>query len=285
LLTGTVLAAIVVVLAYLQVVSSIALRGSAQAGSWVRFVPPALADRVDRLAPGFPLPSALGLVLARDALAAGDLDLASRDLARLAPSRDRTSLSGGLAEARGDAAGAVGDYLAAGDLTGLERHIAELQAAGRLAAALDLQQAAIVKLQGDRTQSDSLADAFFTLGRLEETAAYALAVGSSGRQARELASRDAYARAVALAPLDENYLLAYANQLVNVGDDNGARRAFQRARDADPASAEPLAGMGDVALRLGQRERARAFLARAKALDATSAAVLRLEHELDGAHP
>jgi tetratricopeptide (TPR) repeat protein len=283
LLAGIAIAALVLALAGVQLLSSIALRGSAERGAWVQFVPPRVAGWVDRLPPGAPLPPALGLVLARNALAAGDLTLAERDIARLSPSRDRSALAGRLAEARGDSTAAVADYLAAGDLAGLERRIAELVGAGRIPAALDLQRAAIAKLQGDRTQADALAHAYFALGRLEETAAYALAVGSPERHARELDSRDAYRNAVALAPLDESNVLAYANQLLNVGELDAAKRTFGRARDLDPASAEPLAGLGEIALRQGRPARARAYLLRARAIDPSSNAVRRLAHELGAA--
>jgi tetratricopeptide (TPR) repeat protein len=271
---------VVMALGALQAVSSIALRGSAQRGSWVKLVPAAVSARVDGLLPGPPWPPALGLVLARNAVAAGDLDLAQRDIARLAPSRDRSALLGRVAEARGDAAGAVADYLAADDLSGLERHIDELAGAGQIPAALKLQRAAIAKLQGDRTQADALANAYFALGRLEEKAAYALAVGAPARHARELDARDAYASAVAQAPLDENDLLGYANQLLNVGELEAARRAFVRARDVDPASAEPFAGLGEIALRQGDPARARQYLARAQSLDRASNAAGRLAREL-----
>jgi tetratricopeptide (TPR) repeat protein len=220
-------------------------------------------------------------VLARNAVAAGELPLAERDIARLGPSRDRSALLGRVAEAHGDAAGAVAAYLAADDVTGLERRIDELTAGGQIPAALELQRAAIAKLQGDHTQVDALAHAYFALGRLEETAAYALAVGTPARHARELDSRDAYAGAVALAPLDENYVLGYANQLLNLGELDAAKRAFARARDVDPASAEPFAGLGEIALREGNPVRARLYLVRAQALNPASDAAGRLARELD----
>jgi len=272
---------VVIALGAVQAVSSIALRGSAQRGSWVQFVPAGVSARVDSLLPGPPLPPALGLVLARNAVAAGDLPLAERDIARLGPSRDRSALLGRVAEARGDASEAVAEYLAADDLTGLERRIDELAGSGQIPAALELQRGAIAKLQGDRTQADALAHGYFALGRLEETAAYAIPVGAPARHARERDSRDAYANAVALAPLDENYALGYANQLLNVGELEAAKRAFARARDIDPASAEPLAGLGEIALRQGNPVRARAYLVRAQALNPASDAAGRLARELD----
>jgi tetratricopeptide (TPR) repeat protein len=283
LLAGIAIALLLLALGSVQVLSSIALRASAQRGSWVQFVPAAVGAWVDRLPPGPPLPPALGLVLARNALAAGDLVLAQRDIDRLAPSRDRSALAGRLAEARGDSATAVSDYLAASDLSGLERRIRELVDAGKIPAALELQRAAIAKLSGDRTQSDALARAYFALGRLEETAAYALAVGSPERHARELDSLDAYRNAVGLAPLDESNALAYANQLLNVGELEAAQRSFVRARDLDPASAEPLAGLGEVALRQGNVPRARVLLNRAGSIDPKSNAVRRLARELGSA--
>jgi uncharacterized protein HemY len=53
-----------------------------------------------------------------------------------------------------------------------------------------------------------------------------------------------------------------------------------RARDADPTSADPFAGLGELAHRRGDERAARSYLERARSLDAHDEAVLRLAREL-----
>ena len=208
------------------------------------------------------------------------MSLAERDAAGLPASRDRLVLEGGIAEARGDSNAAVRAYLQADDLSGLEHHIDELVTAGRVVEAVALERVLIARLAADRTQVDALAQAYFDLGRSEETRAYQIPVGQSERHAHEVAAGDAYAHALALAPLEERYLLAFGNQQLNLADLPAAERTFERARDVDPTSAEPLAGLGDVAFRQGDAAGARSYLARARALDPGSAAVRTLALKL-----
>ncbi|MBD5634000.1 MAG: hypothetical protein IAI49_05920 [Candidatus Eremiobacteraeota bacterium] len=185
-----------------------------------------------------------------------------------------------MASARGDSEGAVRAYFEAGDLAGIEARTDTLVRAGRVSEALTLQRAVVARLERDRTQADTLAQADFDDGVLEQTEAYRLPAGSRAYRAHEIASAAAYARALALAPFDERYLLALGNQQLNLGDVAAAERTFERARDVDPTSAEPVEGLGDAAWRRHDDAAARAYLARARALDPTSAAVLSLERKL-----
>ena len=121
-----VLLAIAVALGAVQIVSSIALRGSAEPGSWVRLVPETLALRVERIDPAFPLPAPVRLVLAQRAIDENDPARAEAELAKVPESRDRLALEGRLAQARGDAAGAVRAYLAADDLEDIELQVGAL---------------------------------------------------------------------------------------------------------------------------------------------------------------
>ena len=257
--------AIAVPLAAIQALASIALRGDAR-GAWPHLVSPGLATRVDRLGPSVPVPPALRLVLAREAFARGDVALAALDGATLPASRDRL---------------AVRAYLDAGDLSGVEHHVDELLAVHREPEALALQRAVVARLLDSPGQADALALAYFDLGRVEEAQAYRLLVGSNERREHENRAADAYAQAVARAPFEERYLIAYANQQLNIDDIAAAERAFERARDADPTSAEPLAGLGDAAFSRGDVAAARDYLARARVLDPNSDAVRRLARELD----
>lgn len=270
------------VLGAIQVAASVALRESAVAPSWVRAVPSAFETRVDTLRPSLPMPQALRLVLARRALVRGDLSYASRATALLAPSRDRFALEAEIALRRGDRAGALAAYLAAGDLAGVEAAIARLQAEHHPARAVALSEEVVARLERDRTQADALAQAYYDLGGARETRAYAIPPGLPARRVVEESALRAYERASALAPLSVRYLIAVANQRINLGDIAGARTIFERARSVDPTSAEPLTGLGDVAFRSGDRALAEAMLARARALEPGSAAVRRLATEL---HP
>jgi len=275
-LVGAAVLAVIVVLGAVQALSSVALRAKARPGAWVTVVSKPIAAAVDALDPAVPLPSALRLVFARAALQAHDLPRARAETMRLGRSRDRYALEAGLAEARGETATAVAAYLAAGDVTGIEARVEELAAEKRFAEALALGYESIVRLRNDRTQPDALAEASFRLGRLEERQAYALRVGAPERRMHEGRALEAYAAAAKLAPLSLHYLIAYGNQQLNLAQLPAAVRTFERARDADPTSADPLVGLGDAAVRRGDAAVARAYLARARALDPASEAVARL---------
>ncbi len=272
--------AVVGILAMLQFVASVALRDRAQTWSWVHLVPAAVGTRVDAFGTRVPMPLALRLVLARVALSRGDLVYAREATAALGESRDRSALEAEIAERQGDTAGAVRAYLAAGDLAGIDAAVARLEAAGRASDALALQMEVVRRLESDRTQIDALAQAYYGLGRVTQTSAYALAPRSPKRRPTERRALDAYERALRLAPLSMRYLIAVANQAINVDDLAKAQSTFERARDRDPTSAEPLTGLGDVALRRGDRATSRAMLERARAIDPNSAAVHRLELEV-----
>ena len=274
-------AVVLVVLAGYQALATIALRERAVSPALVDLVPAHIAARVDALGPHVPMPTALRLVLARNALAAGETERASRDAMALPASADRLALAGELAQARGDVDAAVEDELAAGDIAGLQGQIDALVARKDLDRAVALERAMIARLAQDRTQAQALAEADFELGLLEERQAWRFAPGSAVRRAHEEASYRAYAQAVDVSPLGERYLLGFANQALNVGAYEPAAydvaaAVFARARVADPTRAEPLAGLGDLALRRGDRAAAAEDLARARELDPHADAVERL---------
>ncbi len=274
------LLALAAVLGAVQFTASVALRGDAQPGSWMRLVPESFALQIERTNPALPLPPALRLLLAKRALERGDAPAARADLDRLPESRDRLALEGGLAESRGDERAALADYLAAGDLDDVERHVNELADGFHFDRALPLQQAVVDRLSTDPTQADALARAYYQLGALDEGHAYRLAVASPERDAAERDSAAAYERAVELSPLSERYLIAYGNQLLNVHQPEAARMVFVRARDVDPTAAEPFVGLAESALRRGDAAGARANFARARDIDPSDPAVLRLAREL-----
>jgi hypothetical protein len=239
-----------------QAMSEIALRSIAQPGSWPTLVADPVAHAIDTAGPAWPIPAVLRLVLAREALARGDVRLAFADVAALPPSADRLVLLGRLAEMDGRQDRADAAYLAAADLSDVERAVALLVSRDQIPKALVLQRALIARLESNATQVDALAQGWFDLGRLEETQSYHLWHGSPERHAHEVAAGRAYARAVALAPLDERYLIAFANQQINLHAYAAATRTLQRAHDVDPTSAEPIAELRAIApSRLHDRSR------------------------------
>ncbi len=268
------------VLGTLQFFATIALRSRAQTGAWVTLLPAREATRIAEFAEGLPLPDSLRLAFAREALASGDLARAAAVAAPLRPGPEVSALRAALARARGDTHAAVADDLAAGDFTSLTTDLDTLVSRGELARALEVQRLAVTRLVARRTAPDALAEAEYHLGIYEEARAQTFAAASSERRAHGEAAAAAYARASALGPLDERYVLAAGNQALNLGAWTDAAMLFEQARALDPTSADPLAGLGDLALRRGDGARARVYLARARALDPRSVAVVRLALKL-----
>jgi len=264
-----------------QGVASVVLRDDARRPAWVRFVPAGLAARVDGLSPALPLPATLRLVLARRALAAWNFDLAAAHVARLPASRDRAELRGELAEHAGDTKASVEDFLEAGDLDDIQHRAESLAASGRGDEALELERAAIERAERDPAQAGNLPEAYYRLGLLEQQLAYRIP-DIAARAAPQTKSLADYIKAVELAPLEERYLIAAGNEEIDIGDLDSAPGYFRRALDADPGSADALAGLGDVAAREGRKAEAESYLAAARKRDPSSPAVLRLARQIGG---
>jgi len=254
--------------AYQQFLAGVVLREYAAAHAWPGLVSASLASDIDQGEPLF-ASRALQVQLARRALDDGELALATRRVAQLPSSLERDALRGRLEERAGNGSAATADFLAAGDRDGVERRAQSLAHAGRSAEALQLERQLATRLDDDPGQVDALADTWLSIGRLEQ------ARGAAQRSA------DAYARAVALAPLSERYLLPAGTQALNLGDFELAERYFTQAREADPSAAEAYAGLGEVALRRGERAQASAELSRAQRLGPQLPSVRRLAHELE----
>jgi len=266
-------------LAFVQFVSSAVLRDVGRAYSLPSLLPADMDDRIFGANGARAPTSALRLLLARQALADHNYALAELRLRNVPPGRDRAQLSGMLAEARGDHADAIHDYLVAGDSAGLEREEGRVTASGDTAGAVLLQRQIVASLLGDRTQPDALAEAWWRLGLAEQLDGY-MHYPISSRRPWQLRAMGAYEKAVALAPLSERYLVAAGAQELNLDDFAAAQRYFERARDVDPTSAQAWVGLAQVALRRGDRAAARAYAARAERIDPQAPAVHRLEYTL-----
>jgi tetratricopeptide (TPR) repeat protein len=267
-------------LAGLQLVASSVLGGFARPDSFAARLPAGLGDRLADTVGVHRLPEPLRLVLARQAVASGDVALAERRVLSLDPSWDRSSLEGQIAELRGDHREAVRNFLAAGDLAGLEREEQIVEGSGNIAGAVALQHEIVWRLESDRTQPDALAEAWWRLGLVEETQAYHQALSPKARYPYAARSLDAYEHAVALAPLSEKYLISAGSQELNLERVASAQTYFERARDVDPTSAQAWVGLGEVALYRGDRATAVRYLARARRIDPTLPAVGRLDAKL-----
>jgi Tfp pilus assembly protein PilF len=116
---------------------------------------------------------------------------------------------------------------------------------------------------------DALAEAWWRLGQL----ASVLATQSERERWLRKGQND-YDRALALAPFSEKYLLAAGFQALTLRNSNAALSYFSRAIDVNPASALAYAGLAELALRNGDRARARLYAQRSRNLN-NGAAVLR----------
>ncbi len=137
----------------------------------------------------------------------------------------------------------------------------------------------VARLARDPTEPDALAEAWWKLGLAEQMDGYHHYPIDSRRPWVARAMGD-YEHAVALAPLSERYLIAAGSQEINLPTTPPPKAYFERARDADPTSAQAWAGLAEVALRGGDLATARADLARARRLGPALPLVERLGEQL-----
>jgi tetratricopeptide (TPR) repeat protein len=94
--------------------------------------------------------------------------------------------------------------------------------------------------------------------------------GRDGRVEKEV-RRDGYDVEQAEGTSAHAPLFRQASARLDAGDVPGARALYDEARRLEPASAEPLVGLGTCALREGRLDEARTLYGRAQMLDARSA--------------
>lgn len=230
---------------------------------------------LDRAAPApFVLSTLAGYELQR-----GNTMQALRYAAALPASSIRDDLLARIATGRGQGALAYEYYLAAPDVAAVQR-IIERRAMRDPAAAYEMEVGLERRLVLLTTHPDDVAETHFQMGELANRQAWREVPGNK-RQGHWLdrGMRDFFA-AVQLAPLSEKYLIAAANQAMLLGDLNGAQRLFARAADADPASANAVAGLGMVAYQTGRVDAARDYLRRSRTIDPTALMVHALERAL-----
>lgn len=192
----------------------------------------ALAMHLDAL-PGMRLTLARAAVYRRDETAATAL------LAALPAGPAADDLRGRHAEQRGAADEALRAYLAAGDFESAQTLIDQLADRDPVAA-VGVVHAFTARISEAGYTPEIAAQAFWRQGVIEAAAGYRVPAQRTPYWAAALAS---YARALALAPNEETYLLAYAYQALANGDATTAQRSYTRATQVVPDSVDAFIGL------------------------------------------
>ncbi|HVA32980.1 MAG TPA: tetratricopeptide repeat protein [Candidatus Baltobacteraceae bacterium] len=217
--------------------------------------------------------------LAEHALQSGDPAAAARYAVALPASPTRDELLARVALARGQAELALEYFLAAPDVAEVQA-TAQARAATSPAAGYALERLLERRLALLATHPDDVADAYFAMSQLANRQAWR-EVPASRRQGFWLyrGMRDLQS-AIDLAPFSDKYLIAGANQAMLLGKLDRAESLFARAVDANPGSANAVAGLGTIAFERGDFDKARAYLRRARALNRSALMVRALQRFL-----
>ena len=230
---------------------------------------------LDRVAPAAYVVS----TLAAYDLSTGETAGALREAIRLPASPTRDELLARIARAQGNEALALEYFLAAPDVNAVDA-AAQALAVGSPAAGYALETLLERRLSLLTTHPDDVAETYFRLGQLANRQAWREIPDSKSQGAWLYRGMRDFRAAVDLAPLSDKYLIVAANQAMLLGDLDGAQRYFARAIDANPGSADAVAGSGVIAYQRGDIAAAEKNLRRARALDPNSLMVHSLERFL-----
>jgi tetratricopeptide (TPR) repeat protein len=274
-----VLAVTAAALAAVQLASYALNAGAAAPGTLPTRVPASFGLTVyralDRTAPA---PYVVATLAAYD-LSAGDTAAAMREAIRLPASPARDELLARIARAQGNERLALEYFLAAPDVSALDA-AAQERAVRSPAAGYALETLLERRLALLTTHPDDVAETDFRLGQLANRQAWREIPDSKAQGAWLYRGMRDFRSAVDLAPLSDKYLIVAANQAMLLGDLDGAQRYFARAVDANPGSADAIAGVGVIAYQRGDLTTAENALGRARAIDPHSLMVLSLERFL-----
>jgi tetratricopeptide (TPR) repeat protein len=137
---------------------------------------------------------------------------------------------------------AIERYIRAKAVTRLSTVTLQLAREGRYDSALSIESALLHRLHNDFIDRADLATVYDTIGQIEITAA--IAQPKDARSLKRAASAiSAFANAMNLAPLNENYLLSYGFAQLRFGDRQAARATFERLLQLHPGQPDALAGL------------------------------------------
>jgi hypothetical protein len=274
-----VLSALVVLLGIVQFASEALCARAAAPHTLPRRLPASFGERVyavlDRLAPAPYVESSL----AQLALERGDGQTAQHYALRLPASTNRDELLSRIAAAMGSPQLALEYALAAFDADTVAARATRLGVADPRAA-YELEALLARRLLTRTTHPDAVAQARWQMGIFANETAWRKVPGSAPQRVWLQTAFADFNAAARLAPLSERYAIAAANQADLLGERLRAEQLFRQAAAIDPGSADAVAGLGVLAVENGDRAAARAYLARARALDARSLMVRALERDL-----
>jgi tetratricopeptide (TPR) repeat protein len=186
--------------------------------------------------------------------------------------------------ARSAAAGGNGPlafeyYLAAPDVDAVESYV-ESAATHDPAKAYELEEILSRRLALSGTHPDGVAETRWRMGLLANRRAWREVPDSPAQGAWLERAMDAFASALALAPLSDRYAIAAANQAMLLGQIERSKTLFAQAERSNPGSADAIAGLGVVAYQEGDVHAATDALLRAERIDPNALMVRALSHDL-----
>jgi tetratricopeptide (TPR) repeat protein len=209
----------------------------------------------------------------------GDFARAHTYAISLPASPVRDDLLARAAAAGDDAALAFEYYLAAPDVDAVESYV-ESVATRDPAKAYKLEGILSRRLVLSGTHPDGVAETQWRMGLLANRRAWREIPDSPAQGTWLRRGMDAFANALALAPLSDRYAIAAANQAMLLGQVERSKALFAQAERSNPGSADAIAGLGVAAYQQGDVQTAADALTRAERIDPNALMVRALAHDI-----
>ena len=276
---GTAVTALLVLFGTIQLASYAFAAPAAAPGALPTHVPLSFGlsvyQALDRVAPA----EYVEATLASQALGSGAPGTAERYALRMPASPERDDLLARIAMARNDPGLALEYFVAAPDVDAVQSAVNAL-ATRDPGAAYAVERTLNARLALQTVHPDAVAETYWRMGELANRRAWREVPASPAQRDWLARAMTAFQAAVDLAPLSGKFAISAANQAMLLENVPQAKMLFARAVDADPASADAVAGLGVVAYRQGDLASARAYLTRARALDPNALMVRALERDV-----
>lgn len=204
-----------------------------------------------------------------------DLTRVQRSVDALPHTADDEALRARLAMLYGDRQTAFTIALNAHQMNIVNEQITSVVLHGDIARAIDLQHTVIGTLDGQPTQREALADAYWRLGALENLAEQQHKSGDHLRNAR-----DAFEKNVLLTPFSGRALLSAGYAELALGNTVKSKQRFSQALASDPSSASAEVGLARVAIATHDRAEAQRTFTAAHRLAPQQDDVLRLARDI-----